>query len=184
MHVHAQCSVSILFEKDGTFETLDFKDVRSHEIYKNSPDSLSIMKLKYHGSKEWEEISIESSWGFIINEDSQKAKTYQFINNKSYKLIEGSIEGNALYNKHFQMYLILVFIWKDTYYLSYDDQMIELKSKKHLTQTFEGTCIGDKIAPNQNRWISWWVTKTKKLDGKSRLMSMIEKCDEMSSQEK
>lgn len=184
-HLQAQYRVSIIFEKDNTFETIEYKNIHNHEfLRKKDTDKMSSMNVKYKGVKKWDKISIKGAWGYIINEGSEKERTFRFINGKAFKIIEGTKEGNAIYHRHFQMYLILVFIWKDTFYLSYDDQLIELKSKKYLKQTLiPGTCLG-KAVEERDKSIFWLLTRKKKLGGKSRLMSMIEACDKTSLIEK
>lgn len=175
----AQCaySISILQKNGNKFEQVEYRNIRTHNFIKNkSSGKISQLTYKDNNSRDWTTVEIQGAWGYIVNGSSSNPKTYRFIKGKSHLLTEGDKNGDAIYYHYWSAYLIVAFLWKETYYLDYNGELIELKSKKQMAETLKGTCLENQLAKHKNRWVVWWTNREKKNGYKSALMGAVENC--------
>src|SRR5690554_1406370 len=81
-------------------------------------DKGEITTMKVKIGKDWKSFPLNNAIGYSVFYANENAtETFKFINNSAFKLIEGDLNKNALYLKEDALYLVYVFLWKDTYVL-------------------------------------------------------------------
>lgn len=139
-------------------------------------DKGEITTMKVKIGKDWKSFPLNNAIGYSVFYANENAtETFKFINKSAFKLIEGDLNKNALYLKEDALYLIYVFLWKDTYVLQYNNKLIELKNKEQISNELNDSCLSEQIKTTKKS-IGSLVHKSKKAE-QSELFKMIEKCN-------
>ncbi|PWH81226.1 hypothetical protein [Brumimicrobium oceani] len=165
---------TIVFENGKPVIETKYDSLKKYYLEKDKASDSKIVAIKTKRN-EWINIELQSKWGFTYYDESDHRKdTFRIINNEVFRLIDGAFNKDAIYLKSESAYLIYVFLWRDRYFLDYNNKLIRLKSKKSLINSISNECISTKLSIS-NYSINRLVTKNK-TSGKTNLLTLIEQC--------
>lgn len=166
---------------DGSIEHYFIDNVQRFSVQKNNGEITS-MRIKRE-SGEWFLYPLRNAIGYSHYKDNMdEPETYRFVENDKYgfnagkiRLIEGDIDGAAIFKDRIFLYLIYFVVWDNTYYIQKDGNLTELKSKSQIENTLSNSCLSQRIRHSQ-RSINYLVTKDEST-GSSPLFEMLMECE-------
>ena len=124
-------------------------------------------------------IPLQNVWGLIYENTSEK-ETDTFIIDKglfssprTYKLIGGNINENAIFYRSQDLYLIYLYLPLEKYYLTENKKVIPIKTKKQLVNHITNKSVVNELSSSK-RSIEWWLQRDNE-SNEIRLLSLFNK---------
>jgi hypothetical protein len=162
----------LIFVENNEFKFTKFSNVTAYQLMRKK--KIDYIKIAFTDSNKI--IPLERVWGVIFNNVS-KEETDTFLIEKgpfslprTYKLIAGNINENAIFYKEQYLFFMVGNINFDKYFITEYKTVINIKSKKYLTEMTTNRNVKETLISSRKS-IEWFLQRGKKFN-EIRLLSL------------